>query len=168
VARSAGGEGAIYPTLKHCRDFLQEVLQLPHRVVMSPPIQEEWNKHKSIFARTWLTSMVARRRVLYVGSASRDDLRPRLADCASNEKSHAAMLKDFHLVEAALATDRTVIALDEVVRRLFCGASSAIGELRTIVWANPDKEVEDVIQWLRDGAEPQSHRLLKAEPPLFG
>ena len=77
------------------------------------------------------------------------------------------MLKDFHLIEAAMTTDRTVIALDEIVRALFCGASLTVGELRTIIWANPDNFQDDVTAWLEAGAEPEPHRLLRADmtPP---
>ena len=57
VARAAGGENAIHPTPKHCRDFLESVRVICHRVVMSKEIKEEWDEHKSNFTRTWLYKM---------------------------------------------------------------------------------------------------------------
>ena len=36
VARAAGGEDATYPISVSCRDFLKAVLDLSHRVVMTP------------------------------------------------------------------------------------------------------------------------------------
>ena len=70
------------------------------------------------------------------------------------------MLKDFHLVEAALVTDHTVIALDEIVRALFGTACQTIGQMRTIIWVNPDKPEEQAIAWLEAGAAPERHRQL--------
>ncbi|MGA9382780.1 MAG: hypothetical protein WBV73_28800 [Phormidium sp.] len=58
VARAAGGESAKSPTSKYCRDFLLAVLDISHRVVMTPDIRKEWDKHQSSFARTWLRTIV--------------------------------------------------------------------------------------------------------------
>lgn len=160
VARSAGGEGATYPTSKNCRDCLKTILALPHRVVMSPPIADEWNKHKSAFARQWLVSMTARKRVLPVEPEQLEDLRQKLREIAGSEKDAAAMLKDFHLVEAALVTDQTVIALDEIVRALFATSCQTVGQMRSIVWVNPDKSEEQPFVWLEAGAEPEKSRQL--------
>ena len=51
VARAAGGEDATFPISVYCRDFLQAVLDISHRVVMTPDIRDEWNKHQSKSAR---------------------------------------------------------------------------------------------------------------------
>jgi hypothetical protein len=51
VARSSGGEDALYPLPKQCRDFLKATLSCGHRVVLSPPVNAEWKKHESGFAR---------------------------------------------------------------------------------------------------------------------
>lgn len=72
----------------------------------------------------------------------------------------AEMLKDFHLVEAALATDQTVTSLDDIVRNLFASTSRTAGELRSIVWVNPDKTQEQAIAWLENGAKPEKKRIL--------
>jgi hypothetical protein len=53
VARYAGNEGANYRKSVHCRQFLFPVLDICHQVVMTPSIQEEWDKHQSKFALTW-------------------------------------------------------------------------------------------------------------------
>jgi len=67
VARSSGGEDATYPTSVHCRDFLQAVLDICHKFVMTPDIKQEWDKHQSIFALRWRRRMVANRgHIIYV------------------------------------------------------------------------------------------------------
>ena len=160
VARSSGGEDATYPTSKNCRDCLKKIRALSHVVVMSTPIRDEWNKHKSSFAREWLASMVARKRVLRIEPEMLKELRQKLEEIAGSPKDAAAMLKDVHLIEAALVTDQTVIALDEIVRALFRASCPSAGVMRVVVWVNPDKAEEDVFAWLEEGAEPEKHRQL--------
>lgn len=73
------------------------------------------------------------------------------------------MLKDFHLLGAALETDQIIISLDETIRGLFKGASQQVGEIRNIIWVNPDRTaVEHPIPWLQNGAPPEPHRRLSA------
>ena len=69
---------------------------------------------------------------------------------------------DLHLIEAALATDRTVASVDKKVRAFFSGEASAcqVEELRTIVWVNPELEEETPILWLERGAPAEPERML--------
>lgn len=162
VARSSGGEDATYPTSKHCRDFLQAVLEICHRVVMTPEIKEEWDKHQSTFARRWRVSMVARKKLEYYPDIpANEELWNKIEGIAASSKEREAILKDFRLIEAALATDKTVISLDETVRKLLDKAAEQVGELRNVVWVNPAKtENEKPLDWLRDGAKPEKERML--------
>ena len=41
IARACGGEDAVYPTAKSCRDALMAVYDICHRVVMTEAIDEE-------------------------------------------------------------------------------------------------------------------------------
>ncbi len=104
--------------------------------------------------------MFARKKVELAESVTKQDLRDKIYAAAENEKSRAAMLKDVHLLEAAMATDETVIALDEIVRELFAEASKSVGEIRTIVWVNPDKAEEKSLVWLKGGAKAEKKRRL--------
>ena len=73
------------------------------------------------------------------------------------------MQKDFHLLEAARATDQTIISLDEIIRQLFARAAQHVGEIRDIVWVNPERmEEEEPLVWLKNGAPPEDHRKLRA------
>ena len=51
------------PRPSNCCEFLQAVLDVCHRMVLTAPIREEWNKHQSRFARTWRVSMMARKKI---------------------------------------------------------------------------------------------------------
>ena len=154
VARSAGGEQATFPTSKHCRDFLKAVLSICHRAVMTPEIAEEWKKHQSNFARTWRVSMVAKKKMIPLHSAHDNALRKKIENSASSEKGCAAMLKDIHLLEAALVTDSVVVSLDDIVKNLFSASCQSVGEIKNVVWVNPDEGEGKTQTWLEKGAKP--------------
>jgi len=162
VARAAGGEEAVFPLSKQCRDFLKKTLAVGHRAVLPPPVNAEWKKHESSFARQWRTAMVARKKLVLDDVAEDTILREAIDDAAETERTRLAMLKDVHLVEAAHATDRTVVSLDDTVRGLFGAASRRVRVLRIVVWANPRHEDEGCSAWLEDGAPPDKHRQLGA------
>jgi len=71
-----------------------------------------------------------------------------------------AMRKDYHLLEAALATDRNAVSLDEIIRALFDNAAVSVAALKNIVWVNPDKPEEEAIVWLEKNAKRERKRML--------
>ncbi|MEP0858722.1 hypothetical protein [Trichocoleus sp. DQ-U1] len=162
VARSSGREEATCPTSVNCRDFLLAVLNICHKVVMTPDIRNEWDKHQSGFARKWRAQMVARKKFEYLDIPINNELWEKVETFAPTDKQRGEMIKDLHLIEAAIATDKIVISLDDnTARCFFSRASVQVDELKDIVWVNPDKtEEEKPIEWLENGAEPESDRLL--------
>lgn len=161
VARAAGGEDAKSPTSKYCRDFLLAVLNISHRVVMTPDIRKEWDKHQSSFARTWLRTMVAKKRLEYRNDiVINDELWKGVEDFTDFDNQRKAMVKDLLLIEAALLTDKIIVSLDERVRELFDKAAEQVEELRNIVWVNPAKSEEQAISWLENGATAEPERML--------
>lgn len=97
-----------------------------------------------------------------IGSAEDQALRSKIDQASHNEKGRAAMLKDVHLLEAALVTDEIIVALDETVRALFIEAAISVGEIRNVVWVNPDLADEEPLRWLEDGAKSDKLRFLGA------
>ena len=152
IAHAAGPDGAEHPTAKHCRDFLLAVLQICHRIGMSPAVADEWKRHRSGFAREWLVSMHARKKVVLIDADEDTKLREALLTSATADKSRQAMLKDAHLLEAALRSDKRIAALDETVRRLFGGLAKTHKPIRPVCWVNPDTEFDDILEWLEAGA----------------
>src|SRR5436305_10717657 len=115
-----------------CRDCLIAVKDTKHKIVTTETIRVEWHKHQSRFTRAWLVSMVAQRRVCWIDATADDELCYKVKQCTSNEKKREAMLKDVHLIEAALKSDKVVISMDETVRQHFHGATRKIGILKQI------------------------------------
>jgi len=155
IARASGGEKATYPTAAATRDFLQAVLAICHKAVMTPAIRDEWDNHQSNFARKWRASMVARKKLNLVNLEEWKDLRQKIGLIDIPHASKTAMLKDCHLIEAAIATDRRIISLDAVARELFSAASHNIKEIKDVLWANPVTDSGQVMAWLKEGAPVQ-------------
>ena len=168
VAGASGGKMATHPRAKHCRDFLQKALSISHSVVMTPEISDEWNRRQSLFARRWRVSMDARKKVYRVNPPVDEELRHKIEGAATSENEIEVMRKDFHLLEAARETDQTVASLDETVRGCFARATRRVGEIRHIVWVDPEHTEEEPLVWLQNGAPPDEHRQLRtwAHPHL--
>jgi len=160
IARSSGGEDATYPLSRDCRDFLKAILTICHHAAMSPDLTEEWKNHESNWARRWRTAMVARKKLLRIQPALDTTLRSKLVALAATDREAEAMLKDCHLLEAALATDQCVASLDEKARGLFADAAQTVKLLGRINWVNPGHAHERAIAWLENGAPPDKARQL--------
>jgi hypothetical protein len=161
VARASGGGHATAEEAKATRDFLSGALEASHQVVLTPEISEEWRRHRSAFARRWLVSMFARRRVLRLPSATDAALRTKVSDAAENQAGRDAMEKDMLLIEAGLATERRVTSLDDRCRGHFARVSTSVGEIRSIVWVNPRNTRELPLRWLSAGAPDEPPRRLE-------
>ena len=156
VARSAGTKED--PISQSCREVLQAVLDICHKVVLTEDIFAEWKRHRSNFTFIWLRSMVARKKQIILKEVTNDDLRARIDALSLDEQRLDIIKKDLHLVEAALETDHIIISRDETARALFQEASEEIGGLKRIVWINPTHEEEHVKDWLSEGAKLERSR----------
>jgi hypothetical protein len=132
---------------------------------MTEPIREEWDEHQSRFARRWLRSMFARRKVDRLQVSADPTFREHLSEAAPDDTVAAIMAKDCHLIEAARAADRSVLALDDSVRDHFRRAASQVRELREVSWVNPCSAEEEAVRWLAEGAPRERHRFLGSLPP---
>lgn len=65
------------------------------------------------------------------------------------------MLKDAHLIEAALNADKIVISLDDEAKNNYSKITNNFKKLKSVVWVNPVKEGAHVINWLQKGAKPK-------------
>ena len=130
VARRAGSEYAVFPDSIRCRNFLASVQKLAFCVATSTDIREEWKTHASRYSRKWLMQMTGRKRVVDIGNVKNDALRSKIRLTLPHRNSQKAMEKDCMILEAALATDKTVFSLDENVRHLFRNAAVTVNEIK--------------------------------------
>lgn len=178
VLKASGDENATHPTSKHCYQFLQNVLEICHRAVLTRALETEWNNRRSRFGQAWRGKMERTGKLVRIKPLEDSDLRSKIYMTDSflanymaeilaeklTEKNRLAVRKDIHLIEAALATDKIVISLDDnTARRFFALAAQGVEELRelkAIAWVNPDKPDERPIEWLKNGAKAEPERML--------
>ena len=144
-----------------CREFLETVLDVGHRVVITDVIWAEWGHHRSRYSSKWLTQMYGRKRVCRIKMGKEHDanLRKRI-DNALPQKQRQLAAKDVHLIEAAIMTDRLISSREKDARKAFMGASNGVAELKKIVWVNPTFVDEEPLKWLKNGAPDEKHRML--------
>ena len=154
VAHSAGTSE--HPVASASRTFLDTVCDFGYHVVMTDAIWAEWRRHQSRYSRKWLIRMYGRRQVHRAQVGQDRDLRARLAKFTP-DRQRSVVAGDVHLIEAAIATDRSVASGDEHARSVFRTASKYLPELKPIVWVNPTRCTERVLAWLRHGAPTDVH-----------
>ncbi len=130
VARASGVSD--HPKSSKARQVLDKIRDNGHSVIMGRQLKREWDRHRSFYSTRWLSSMVARKKVIFdqfpsavetfVENSSYDRS---LKDCA---------LKDAHLIDAALYGDSVVFSNDNAAREAFCVISSDMGVIRGVVW----------------------------------
>ena len=162
---SSASESDVEPA-KSCRELLEAVLHSTHRVVMTEAGSREWREHRSGFSKRWRSAMESRRRLDYVAGDLRPDLETGITRLFVDEREHAAVIKDLHLVAGALATDRIIFSRDDVARTSMRHAARTIRELARIHWTNPTNPAEGAVDWVKAGAPAERARQLgfKAVP----
>jgi hypothetical protein len=157
---AAAGDVSMDPISSQCRDFLNSVLDICHRIAMTDPVRDEWNKHQTKFAWKWRGSMMRKGKEHVVPVATIASLKVRIDEVVAKNDIADIIHKDRHLLEAALATEKRVISLDEKVRKHLKSQCVALEEIRSICWVNPTKPDEKAIEWLKSGARIKSEQTL--------
>jgi hypothetical protein len=176
VARAAGSLGALSPTSQSCRQVLDTLFQVCHRVVMSQELRAEWDRNASKASLDFLREMRRRGKVVPPKEAVPGMVKMRATiERLCGEAQAEAILKDFHLLEAAWESGRLILSLDDAARSLLVPLVKRLPRLGTFTWVNPTEEGEEVIGWLTKGAPDEERRYLRAglkpprpEPPRSG
>jgi hypothetical protein len=161
IARAASPLESRHPTGVRCRDFLIAVRSVSHRMAWSEAIKAEWDKHQSTFATQWLVTMRNLRKLQLVQDEALDELREAIEDHSDAPNVVAIMVKDAHLIEAALATGRRIAAQDKAARGHFTRLAATLDLIRLVNWVDPAIEDEQVIAWVERGAPLERFRRLK-------
>jgi hypothetical protein len=107
--------------------------------------------------------MRQRRKVELLETSASKELFEGIRLAAKQDSDAKTMLKDIHLVNAALATDRFVVSMDQKSRTLFDAATEVVTELKRVSWVNPEREQDDPISWLKNGAKDEANRRLGSQ-----
>lgn len=156
IAHSAGSSEV--PSSLYSRECLNAVLNNDHIAVFNSSLRGEWKAHASLFAKRWWRSMAARRRI---DDVEGEEFAAHLAPaCAYLEEDgwKAALRKDFHLVQSALASDWTILSNERSFPKYVALASRKVRVLSTLYFANPEVEGSPCIVWIKAGADAEAKR----------
>lgn len=142
VARSAGETE--HPVSCSCRNALLSIREICHRVIMTQPIQDEWDHHRSRFTQKWFRSMVARKKIQR-SLGTRIDITDRiLGGLSVNEQEN--LRKDLCLIEAACGGDGIIVTRDDTIIAIWQKCQERFGLPKAIRWINPvtdDRQILD-------------------------
>lgn len=151
IAHSAGTSEV--PSSRYSRECLNAVLDFKHIAVFSSQLREEWREHSSSYARKWRRSMTARKRI---ENAEGEEFAPHLDSacaCLDQDVWKDALRKDFHLVQAALASDQTILSNERNFPQYVAIACRTVRVLSALYYANPVIERDVCRLWITAGAE---------------
>jgi hypothetical protein len=144
IARSSGTSEN--PTSSSARKLLDLVKDEGHFVVMCPILRAEWNKHKSIYSKIWLSSMIARKKVKFITHESK--IKQFIEENIFDEKLREIASKDSHLVDAALLEDKFITSNDCHARKAFCEISAHHKVLEELVWLHSCLDYDFIEKYL--------------------
>jgi hypothetical protein len=148
-----------FPTSLQCRELLEAIFKICHKVALSPMLKAEWDSHDSLYAKQWRSRMAKRGKIILVDAVERPGIRQKvLARYEQAPVKQADCLKDFHLIEAAIEADRIIISLDSTARDLFAETCDDGDKLAEIMWVHPNEET--ILDWLEKGALPDPAKCL--------
>jgi hypothetical protein len=156
VARSAGITE--HPRSKACRGVLDAMLKYCHKLAWTSDIAEEWKRHQSSYAIQWRAAMTARKKIRKLENVQDDDLRNQMSESAMTIDEINAILKDIHLIEAALRSDSIIISCDQRMQKLLTEAAQTTAAIRLICWSDPCRELDECVNWVASGASVEMSR----------
>ena len=161
IARAAGGFESKHPIGSMCRDVLSRVLGICHRMAFGQRMEEEWNRHESLFARTWLVKMMSMNKLVRVDDEPDPAHLETIQQFGGNPGVVEVMEKDTHLLAGAIRTAHRILSLDDKMRNHFATKFRAHDDVMALVWVNPTIPEEEAIEWLNEGAPIDARRTLE-------
>jgi hypothetical protein len=132
------------------REIIDYFSDGPVGVFMTDDLLAEWRRHASRFMKSWLANMVARGRTRHEKDKRISDFRKALLRVPENE-GRVAMLKDAHLVEAAIWFQLGVLSLDDKQRKYLQNLVQYYPLVGKVQWFNPASDQKMCMLWLQAG-----------------
>jgi Cys-tRNA synthase (O-phospho-L-seryl-tRNA:Cys-tRNA synthase) len=139
VARACGNSTTTHPAAIQCRDFLLTLKKSQYGVVMTEDIRAAWQEEPSRFAEEWLCDMTKQSRLKVIPIPKIDlEIRSSIEPMAKTDQERSAMNKDILLLEAALATDKRIVSLDEnATYKYYIANKDKVVKFQQLIWVNP-------------------------------
>jgi hypothetical protein len=160
IAHSAGA-GEV-PASRYSRSSLDAVLEGDYVAVFNQSLRNELkDHHSSRFFRIWWRSMAAQKRIEDKEGDEFVHHLDRACACLEKASSKDALRKDFHLIQSALATGKTILSNEKNFPRFVAAACCTVLELSTLYYANPAAEGDRCIEWIKAGADKNVDRRIE-------
>jgi len=140
------------------RKCLDAVREENHIAVFNRLLRREWRDHASRYATEWLRGMDRKNLTADVGGEEFSILLEAACGCLAHQAHRAALAKDFHLVQSALASGQTILSNEVEFPRFVANACSAVPELAWLYYANRRLEGDACRLWIKAGAEKEANR----------
>lgn len=153
ILRGASSTDGGPPAGARCRSALQDILTICHRAMVSPDLENEYNRHASNYGMRWRAAMARRGKLVNTPAKETGRARGWKQSKHFTKTERVVVDKDLHLVLAAWETKAVVLSGDDRVRALF----ARLPDLADLRWAQIADD--DLDEWLRDGAPADSMAL---------
>ena len=150
------------PISDACRRVMETMLSEQHKVVLSATQFQEWQKHQSLYSKGWLARMKSRKLWHVLAPEPDSGLAARAKKIACTAEVRQEIVKDLHLLENALATDKVVLSMETNVFRLFSEHKKVLKVPEPVAWVNPTDDIEACVAWIAGGAEVGKARCVPA------
>lgn len=143
------------------RQCLQAIWDERHIAVFSLKLRTEWEKHASgrrSYAKQWLRNMEQKSRIVQEEGEQFAELAGSACACLSDAGEKAALAKDFHLIQSALATEQLILSNEVRFPKYVALACTSVQKLASLYYANPVVEGDSCRLWLKAGAEKDADR----------
>ncbi|AIU77430.1 MULTISPECIES: hypothetical protein [Bacillus] len=136
------------PVSKRVATFLEMFLETKNKIGMTKTLKEEWLRHPSPYTAKVYGLLKNQRRIIKISDHETvEDLRIKIQNIKDKQRVEA-ILKDIHLLEAAIVTDKFIISLDNKARNNFNHFYDCISDIPDVCWVNPSVETEFALEWL--------------------
>ena len=149
IMRSAGGEETESQTSLNCTDCLDLIKERKYKIALSEILLNEWDKHFSSHSANWFKERNDKGKVEMYENIENEELREKIAEAAEGEDIEKILMKDVHLLELALKTDRKILSLEKQCLKHFKEIVPKVKKISKIFWSNPDKPGDKTLEWLK-------------------
>ncbi|QOZ92910.1 hypothetical protein EU243_15105 [Bacillus velezensis] len=133
---------------KRVAAFLDIFLKTKNKIGMTEDLKKEWFDHKSTYTAKVFGMLKNQRRIIKISDHETvEDLRTKIQNIKDKQRVEA-ILKDMHLLEAAILTDKFIISLDNKARNNFNHFYNCVPGIPDVCWLNPSDENEKATEWL--------------------
>jgi hypothetical protein len=162
VAQGSSNDRMFNPILgdqgAQSRQCLQAIWEERHIAVFGRNLRDEWIRHASSYATSWFRNMEQKSRVVLEDGEQFAKLAEPACACLSDVGEKNALVKDFHLIQSALATGQLILSNEVRFPKYVAAACAAVPELASLHYANPAVEGDQCRLWIKAGAEKDADR----------